>query len=84
MSKPIKHGCIRHITNGMRVLIDLKNVAAIRERTETADKVEVHLTSGEVLNLMLPMRRLQGCIWIFSKRTWGYGKPHQYLSLVDI
>ena len=51
MSKPIKHGCIRHITNGMRVLIDLKSVAAIRERTETADKVEVHLTSGEVFEL---------------------------------
>lgn len=65
MSKPIKHGCIRHITNGMRVLIDLRSVAAIRERTETAEKVEVHLTSGEVFEIAVSYEEIAGCISSF-------------------
>ncbi|WP_421513987.1 hypothetical protein [Enterobacter ludwigii] len=71
MAKPIKHGCIRHITNGMRVLIDLKSVAAIRERTETADKVEVHLTSGEVFELDVAYEEIAGLYLEFLAKERG-------------
>ena len=71
MSKPIKHGCIRHITNGMRVLNDLKSVAAIRERTETADKVEVHLTSGEVFELDVAYEEIAGLYLEFLAKERG-------------
>lgn len=71
MSKPIKNGCIRHIANGMRVLIDLKSVAAICERTETAEKVEVHLTSGEVFDIAVPYEEIAGLYLEFLAKERG-------------